>query len=235
MTGDSRSTFELQSTSGAVIASGLAHGDTDFIEHHKAGLAHADLRGMYLSRGNFEGASMPHADLRGANFSNCSFARANMSRANLTGARFSDCNFEEADLNHADCAAARFSDCRIYRTRLYQANFRGATITRAGETVTISKYDHTMCIAPCGRWRQPIFGLNTDHGLFLHYGCFWGSVQEFRDFLTHRRNVHGDHWTQYDAAIGYFNLLVRQEPYPGKFEVRDRGTIDPELQSTLTP
>ncbi len=113
-------------------------------------LSDADLSGLDLSGGNFEGALMARADLTGAKLDGANFEDAVLDHATLAGASLVKTNFTKASLfaaegeelhfeetlldgaaaMHGRFPRARFTDCTCVKTELIGADLVGASFER---------------------------------------------------------------------------------------------------------
>jgi hypothetical protein len=153
----------------------------------KANLYGADLRGADLGDADLRGADLYGADLYGANLYG-----ANLYGANLYGADLYGANLYGADLRCADLRCAN-----LYGANLYGANLYGANLGDAGKLTGDRPY---FAVGPIGSRQDVLAAFLTEKGVFLHAGCFFGTVEEFRDKLQgeHGANVHA---VEYRAAL----------------------------------
>ena len=109
-------------------------------------------------------------------------AKTNLYRANLRGA-----NLRGADLRGAD----------LYGANLGDANLRGANLGDAGKLTGDRPY---FAVGPIGSRQDVLAAFLTEKGVYLRAGCFFGTVEEFRDKL---QGEHGDnvHAVEYRAAL----------------------------------
>ena len=147
-----------------------------------ANLRSADLRSADLRSANLYGADLRSADLRSANL--CS--------ADLYGANLRSANLCSADLYGADLRSAY-----LYGADLCSANLYGANLGDAGKLTGDRPY---FAVGPIGSRQDVLAAFLTDKGVFLRTGCFFGTVEQFREKLEgeHRDNVHGN---EYRAAL----------------------------------
>ena len=117
-------------------------------------------------------------------------AKANLGYANLYGA-----NLRGADLRGADLGGA---------------NLRGADLGGAGKLTGDRPY---FAVGPIGSRQDVLAAFLTEKGVYLRAGCFFGTVEEFRDKL---QGEHGDnvHAIEYRAALQL--VLAHYEAWPAQ-------------------
>ena len=103
-----------------------------------------------------QGAYLYGADLYGANLRGADLYRANLRGANLYGA-----NLYGADLRGAD---------------LEGANLRGANLRGAGK---LSTSEDILLVGNIGSRLGFTTIYNTDKGIYVQCGCFFGTIDEF--------------------------------------------------------
>ena len=137
----------------------------------KATQARANLDGAYLA-----GAYLAGADLTGANLDG-----AYLTGAYLAGAYLAGANLDGADLTRANLAGAYLAG----------ANLDGAKLIGCRPVFQIG---------PIGSRCSYFVAFITDQGIKLRAGCFFGTVDEFREKLAEE---HGDnqHGQEYEAAL----------------------------------
>ena len=109
-------------------------------------------------------------------------AAAINAKANLYGANLRSANLGDADLRSAD---------------LRSANLYGANLGDAGKLTGDRPY---FAVGPIGSRQDVLASFLTEKGVFLRAGCFFGTVEAFRDKL---QGEHGDnvHAIEYRAAL----------------------------------
>ena len=139
-----------------------------FVFNSSANLSSADLRyanlsSADLSDANLRSADLSYADLRYANLSSADLRYADLSYANLSSADLSDANLRSADLSYAD---------------LRYANLRSAKLKPIDDKEVIIKDFMSVCgLGSCNR-QTLIF--NTNIGIVLQCGCFYGTEKAFK-------------------------------------------------------
>ena len=120
-------------------------------------------------------------------------AAAINANATLRGA-----NLRSADLRSADLRGANLGDAN-----LRSADLRSANLGDAGKLTGDRPY---FAVGPIGSRQDVLAAFLTEKGVYLRAGCFFGTMEEFRDKLQgeHGDNVH---------AIGYRAALVLVEAH----------------------
>ena len=163
--------------------------------------AGANLRGAYL-----RGADLGGVDLGSADLGSVDLGSANLGGANLRGANLRGANLRGADLSSADLGGAYLGSAN-----LRGANLRGADLSSAylgsanlgGADLDDTKIKGTNAIiqiGPIGSRADMMLVFNTDDGLRVSTGCFYGSAD---DFLARVMETHGtnQHATNYRNAL----------------------------------
>ena len=114
-------------------------------------------------------------------------AKANLGYANLYGANLRGADLRGADLGDANLRGADLGD----------ADLRGADLGDAGKLTGDRPY---FAVGPIGSRQDILTAFLTEKGVYLRAGCFFGTVEEFRDKL---QGEHGDnvHAVEYRAAL----------------------------------
>jgi uncharacterized protein YjbI with pentapeptide repeats len=105
-------------------------------EFPKAWLVEMNMRHVYASLANLEGANLEGANLEGANLQRANLRgvnlqRANLEGANLQGADLDRANLQRANLQRANLQRANLPDANLQRAYLDRANLQGARLQRA--------------------------------------------------------------------------------------------------------
>ena len=123
-----------------------------------------------------------------------------LAAANLYGA-----NLYGADLCGADLRSANLRSANLCGADLY-----GANLGDAGRLVGRRPY---FSIGPIGSREDVLAAFLTERGVFLRAGCFFGTVDQFREKL---QDEHGDnvHAKEYRAALDM--VLAHYEAWPAE-------------------
>ena len=138
-------------------------------------------RGAYLG-----GADLGGADLGGAYLGGADLRGANLGGADLGGADLRGANLGGADLGGADLG--------------------GADLGGAGK---ISKAEDILIVGNIGSRLGYTHIYNTDNGIFVKCGCFFGAIEEFAEKVkqTHGNNEHAKAYAALiDFAKAKFNI-----------------------------
>ncbi len=170
---------ECEDNSVAITLAAAINAKTNL---YGANLYGADLRAADLRCANLYAADIRRADLRAANLGDADLRRANLYGANLYGANLRAANLYGAELRGAN---------------LYAANLRAANLGDAGKLSGDRPY---FAVGPIGSRQDVLAAFLTEKGVFLRAGCFFGTVEAFRDKL---QGEHGDnvHAIEYRAAL----------------------------------
>ena len=119
-------------------------------------------------------------------------AKANLRSADLYGA-----NLRSANLRSANLYGANLYGANLYGADLYGADLYGANLGDAGKLTGDRPY---FAVGPIGSRQDVLAAFLTEKGVYLRAGCFFGTMEEFRDKL---QREHGDnvHAVEYRAAL----------------------------------
>ncbi|MCK9569288.1 pentapeptide repeat-containing protein [Candidatus Pacearchaeota archaeon] len=164
-----------------------------------ANLADASLAGASLA-----GANLVEANLAGANLAGANLAGANLDGANLYGANLDGASLYGANLAGANLYGANLAGANLYGAWLDGANLAGANLVGAW------LYGHEVTELPIltgyiGSRKSVTLFWPTRDGIFVHCGCYFGSVD---DFASRVKEKHGDtqYSKEYAAAIEFARL-----------------------------
>ena len=162
-----------------------------------ANLRSANLYGANLRSADLYGANLGDADLRSADLGDADLYGANLYGANLYGANLGDADLRSADLYGANLRSADLYGANLYGANLYGANLGDADLGDAGKLTGDRPY---FAVGPIGSRQDVLASFLTEKGVFLRAGCFFGTVEAFRDKLQgeHGNNVHA---VEYRAAL----------------------------------
>ena len=154
-----------------------------FVFNSSANLSSADLRYADLSY-----ADLSYADLRYANLRSADLRYADLSSADLSDANLSDANLRDANLSYANLSSADLSDANLRSADLRSADLRDADLSYANlsdaklkpiddKEVIIKDFMSVCGLGSCNR-QTLIF--NTNIGIVLQCGCFYGTEKAFK-------------------------------------------------------
>ena len=153
--------------------------------------AGAYLCGAYLCGADLGSADLCGADLRGADLRGADLCGADLGSADLCG----------ADLRGADLRGAYLRGAYLRGADLRGANLGGADLGGADlDDTKIKGTNAIIQIGPIGSRADMMLVFNTDDGLRVSTGCFYGSAD---DFLVRVMETHGtnQHATNYRNAL----------------------------------
>ena len=131
-----------------------------------------------------EGANLYCANLRGANLEG-----ANLEGANLEGANLYCANLRGANLRGAYLEGAYLEGAYLEGANLEGAYLEGAYLEGAGK---LSCPGDILCVGNIGSRLDYTTIYNTDKGIFVKCGCFFGTIAEFEAQVekTHKGTRH---------------------------------------------
>ena len=156
----------------------------------KAFEAHANLAGAYLADANLAGAYLAGANLAGANLAHANLAHANLAHAYLADANLADANLADANLLHANLAGANLADAN------------GKKLTLVGQRPVLQ-------MGPLGSRCAQLSAYLTVEGVYVRTGCFFGSLERFREAVRDAHGAMGLHAEEYAAAIVMIERYAR--------------------------
>jgi hypothetical protein len=116
------------------------------------------------------------ADLRGANLYGADLRGANLYGADLRGADLRGADLRGANLYGVDLYGVDLYGANLYGADLYGADLRGADLYGAGK---LSYPGDILCVGNIGSRLDYTTIYNTDKGIFVKCGCFFGTIAEF--------------------------------------------------------
>jgi hypothetical protein len=129
-------------------------------------------------------------------------AAAINAKANLYGADLRSANLYGADLRSANLYGADLGGANLGGANLGGANLGGANLGGAnlGESGKLTGDRPFFQVGPIGSRQDVLAAFQTEKGVFLRAGCFFGTVEEFKGKL---QDEHGDnaHAVEYRAAL----------------------------------
>ncbi len=167
-----------------------------------ANLYGANLTGANLYGANLTGANLYEANLYEANLYGANLAGADLTRANLTGADLTGVNLYGADLTGANLTGADLYGANLAGANLAGANLAGADLDE--NTKLIGDYP-VFQITPIGSRMSTLVAFNTDKGVVIKTGCFFGTVKEFMTAVE-KQHSGTKFETEYRAAIELIKL-----------------------------
>ena len=137
------------------------------------------------------------ANLYGADLRSANLRRADLRSANLRDADLRDADLRRADLYDANLRSADLRHANLYGADLRDADLRDADLGDAGKLTGDRPY---FAVGPIGSRQDVLAAFLTEKGVCLRAGCFFGTVEQFREKL---QGEHGDnaHAVEYRAAL----------------------------------
>ena len=151
----------------------LRYADLSYADLRSADLRYADLRSADLSSADLRYADLRSADLRSADLSYADLRSADLRSADLSYADLRYADLRSADLSYADLRSADLS-----YADLRSADLRSAKLKPIDDKEVIIKDFMSVCgLGSCNR-QTLIF--NTNIGIVLQCGCFYGTEKAFK-------------------------------------------------------
>ncbi len=149
-----------------------------FIFNSSADLSSANLSSANLSSANLRSANLSSANLSSANLRSANLRSANLRSANLRSADLRSADLSSADLSSADLSSANLRSADLSYADLSSANLRSAKLKPIDDKEVIIKDFMSVCgLGSCNR-QTLIF--NTNIGIVLQCGCFYGTEKAFK-------------------------------------------------------
>lgn len=137
-----------------------------------------------LRLARFFGTHASYADFSGSDLSDASFASAILRDTDLSETNITGTYFGYADLQHT-----RFTDAWFF------------TDKQQTEKATLIGDRPILLISPIGSRSDCLQIFTTDRGIYLKTGCFFGTIDDFREQLNKRHGDIGQHTAEYTAAM----------------------------------
>ena len=151
-----------------------------FVFKSYANLSSANLSTANLSYANLSSANLSYADLSSANLSSANLRYANLSYANLSHANLRYANLSYANLSHANLSYADLSSADLSYANLSSAKLKPID----AKEVIIKNFMSVCGLGSCNR-QTLIF--NTNIGIVLQCGCFYGTKKAFEKQVKETR------------------------------------------------
>ena len=162
--------MDIKNLDGIVLFSADAESVRELAE--KAAKAGANLAGAYLAGAYLAGVNLYGANLYGANLAGASLAGAYLYGANLAGAS-------------------------LVRAYLAGANLDGANLRADTKLVGVNS---VFQITTIGSRKTTLVAFNTDKGIMVKTGCFFGPIPEFKVAVS-KTHANNHFEREYLAAI----------------------------------
>ena len=153
-----------------------------------ANLSSANLSSANLSSADLSSANLSYADLRFANLRCANLSYADLRSADLRCANLSYADLRSADLRYADlrfanlrCAnlsSADLSSANLSYADLRSADLRFAKLKPIDDKEVIIK--DFMSVCGLGSYNRQTLIFNTNIGIVLQCGCFYGTEKAFK-------------------------------------------------------
>ena len=201
---------ECEDNSIAITLAAAINVKTDLCgaDFRETDLRGVSLRGGKLCYANFRSANLQGTDLRGAYLRGANFYGANLYgvdfyKADIRGADLRGANLYGTDFCRADLYGADFRSSDLHGANLYGAYLCGANLCGVGKLTGDRPYFE---VGPIGSRQDVLTAFLTEKGVFLRTGCFFGTVEKFREKL---QEEHGNN----DHAIEYRGALTLMEAH----------------------
>ena len=138
-------------------------------------------------------------------------------------------------------AKAKLYGAKLYGAKLYGADLRSADLRSAdlrsadlGDAGKLTGDRPYFAVGPIGSRQDVLAAFLTEKGVFLRAGCFFGTVEAFRDKL---QGEHGDnvHAIEYRAALVLVEAHYAAWPATVVEEEAPRGILTSKAQFTGPP
>ncbi len=166
-------------------------------------LRDADLRGAYLRGAYLRGAYLGGAYLRDADLRGAYLGGAYLRDADLRGAYLRGADLRGADLGGADLRGAYLRGADLRDADLRDADLRGAYLR---DDLKAKIKNPIIQIGPIGSRQDWLFFKNTTKGIYAQTGCYFGSLEDFKNRVTqtHGKNIFA---IEYLAAIQFIKEM----------------------------
>lgn len=143
-------------------------------------------------------ADLHCADLRCADLSCADLSCANLSDANLDGANLYGANLYRTNFRNANLDRANLCGTNLMCANLDGANLHDAKI----------KHNGILLVGNIGSRGGYTTAYNTDKGIYIKCGCFFGTTDEFVERVkeTHKNNIHE---RNYLAMVDFIKICFK--------------------------
>ena len=120
----------------------------------------------------------------------------------------SGANLSEANLSGSNLYSANLFGAKLSGANLFGANLSGAN----GEKLTLLKETSILIIGPIGSRCSYLTAYNSDHGIYIKTGCYFGKIDDFKSAVdrTHSGTKHAH---DYMSVIAFIKSVMIQPSY----------------------
>lgn len=207
-------TIEIKDIDGKILYSYICENNNISKTLEQASIEHICLNYANLSGKLIENVELSKLHLIGTNFTDSVFNNvtiidsylqsANLSctkiknthfidtkfySSNFIGSSINNSQFLRCGLEHALFCVAHIMNSEFKSRYMWNTNFIGATFDNVGYRDSIIKNTHdVVCIGNIGSRKFYTTVFNTNNGIFVSCGCFFGTLKEFkkRVLITHK-------------------------------------------------
>ena len=164
----------------------------------------ADLRGADLQWAYLQGADLRGADLRGADLRGACLQGAYLRGVDLRGACLRGADLRGACLQGADLRGADLRGACLQEADLQRAELRGAD----GNKILLVGSSPILQIGPIGSRSDYLLSYNTEQGIYIKAGCWFGAIKEFV-VQVKNTNESGLYKAEYEAAVKHIETVFK--------------------------
>ena len=153
--------------------------DLSYADLSSADLSYADLHYANLSSANLHSADLSSADLSYADLHYANLSSANLHSADLSYADLHYADLSYADLHYANLSSADLHYADLSYADLHYANLSGAKLKPIDDNEVVIK--DFMSVCGLGSQNRQTLIFNTNIGIVLQCGCFYGTEAQFKE------------------------------------------------------
>ena len=173
-------------SSANLSSANLSSADLSSADLSSANLRSANLRYADLRSANLSSADLSSADLRSADLSCADLRSADLRSADLRCADLSSANLSSANLSYADLRCADLSSANLRSANLRYADLRAAKLKPIDDKEVIIK--DFMSVAGLGSENRQTLIFDTNIGIVIQCGCFYGTEKAFEKQVKETHN-----------------------------------------------
>ena len=181
------------------------------LDLNKANFTESIFKNVIISNSYLNFANLQYAKIKNTQFINTTCCHSNFTSSFISNSLFSGCILDYALFCRADIINSEF------KSRMWDTNFIGALFNNVNYQDNIIKNTHDVaCIGNIGSRNSYTTVFNTDKGIFVSCGCFFGTLKKFKRAVLIEHKRHPQYKKEYLNMINYV-----QKKFKPKFSLKN--------------
>lgn len=176
----------------------------------KANFAHSVFNNVTITNSHLGSANLTWVEIKNTSFINSECYHSNFINSFIENSKFLLCSLDNALFYYANIKNSEF------RSRAWDTNFIGTSFDNVNYKNNIIKDTHDVaCIGNIGSRHSCTTVFNTDKGIFVLCGCFFGTLKEFKMRVLKEHKNNSQYKKEYLDMIDYV-----QKRFKPKFSLK---------------